>query len=122
MWTLGVVLGSPGSDLSARVPQIPEPVHVQALIAQAAMEALHMRVLRGLAWLDVNRVDLVLHAPCEIVPGTHLRPVVAANRLRTATPFDHQPQSAREAAAGHRGIDLQRQALAREAIHHAEDP
>src|SRR5205085_6807856 len=94
MWTLGVVLGSPGRDLSPRVPQIPEPTHVQALISQAAMEALHMRVLRGLARLNVNGVDFVLHSPRQIVARAHLRLGITANRLRTSAAPNYLVQSA----------------------------
>ena len=48
MRPLTVVFDAPGTDLPPGVEQIPEPTYVEAFIAQSAMEAFHVRVLRGL--------------------------------------------------------------------------
>jgi len=45
VWTLFVVLRLPKSNLPACVKQIGKPTHPQALFAQAAVEALYMRIL-----------------------------------------------------------------------------
>ena len=51
-WTALVVVPPPRLDLAPRVGQRQEPVRVQALVAQAAVEALDVGVLVGLARLD----------------------------------------------------------------------
>lgn len=49
MRTALIIIPSPGLDLGPRVGQRQEPVRVQALVAQAAVERLHERVVGGLA-------------------------------------------------------------------------
>lgn len=56
--TFFVVLLSPTSNFSPRIEQVDEPVRAQTLFSQTCMEALHMRVLRGLARLNMPQVDL----------------------------------------------------------------
>jgi hypothetical protein len=46
VWPLLVVLRFPVRYLPACVEQVGEPAHLQALLAQPAMEALHVCVLR----------------------------------------------------------------------------
>ena len=53
MWSLLVVFRLPGTYLPACIEQVREPTDPQALFAQSAMKALHMRVLCWLARLDV---------------------------------------------------------------------
>jgi len=68
MRPLAVVFDAPGTDLPAGVEQIPEPTYVEAFIAQSSMEAFHVRVLRGLARLNMNSIDSLLDAPSEVMP------------------------------------------------------
>jgi hypothetical protein len=68
MRPLAVVFDAPGSDLPPGVEQIPEPTYVEAFIAQSAMEAFYVRVLRGLARLNMNIIDSFLDAPDEVMP------------------------------------------------------
>jgi hypothetical protein len=77
MRALCVVIRTPFRDLSARVEQIPEPAHVQALIAEPAIEAFDVGILHGLAGLNVHRVDLSFDAPGQEVPRGKFRAVVA---------------------------------------------
>ena len=51
-----VVVASPGRDLGLGVVEIDEPVLIEALVAQLAVEALHVAVLDGLP--RANEVDL----------------------------------------------------------------
>src|ERR1700722_9121927 len=76
MRPLTVVLDAPGRDLPPRVEQVPEPTHVQTLVAQPAVKTFHVRVLRGLARLDVNGVDPPFDAPGEVMARGHLRPLL----------------------------------------------
>ncbi len=72
----------------AHVVQRTEPAYVQALIAQAAMEALHAAVLHGASGLDVHQVDLAFFRPAQPAPRCELRPIVRANVLRQSALFD----------------------------------
>jgi hypothetical protein len=95
--------------------------HVQALIAKPAMEALYVRVLRRLAWLNVNRIDLPFEAPRQEVSGADLRAIITSYGHRRAATIDDLGQSSRHATTGQESIHFQRQAFARVAVDHAED-
>ena len=56
----GVVVLAPGLDQDARLASGSEPFGVQALVAQATVEALVGAVLPGLAGVDVHGLDPVL--------------------------------------------------------------
>ena len=49
-----VVFFPPSCDRSACFPQVAEPVRVQALVSEAAVEALDLCVLHRLSWLDMR--------------------------------------------------------------------
>ena len=53
---LEIVLFPPGRDLFSSIPQVPEPAHVQELVAQPPLKALGLGVLRRLAGLDVQQL------------------------------------------------------------------
>ncbi len=63
VWSLLVVLPLPVSYLPACVERVREPADRQALFAQSAVEALHMRILGWLARLNVAQIDLPLQRP-----------------------------------------------------------
>ena len=65
MWPLFVVVVAPGRDFSPGVEEILKPALLRALLAQPSMEALHVRVLRGLAGLDMHHIDLAIDAPSQ---------------------------------------------------------
>ena len=48
---------------------------MQALLAQLAIETLHVGVLRGLARLDVNQIDLAIQCPGKEVATGQLRAI-----------------------------------------------
>ena len=73
-----VVVGAPRCDLVSSIEQIPKPAHVQALIAKPAMKAFDVSILRRLARLNVNRVDLPLDAPRQKMPRKEFRAIVPA--------------------------------------------
>ena len=60
MWVARVIFRLPSRYLPPCVEQVPEPARVQALVAQLSVEALHASVLRRLARLDVQQIDLVV--------------------------------------------------------------
>jgi hypothetical protein len=63
VWADLVVIDPPGFDGLSCVVQGEEPVLVQALLAELAMEALDVAVLHGPVWLDEVQDDLVLVRP-----------------------------------------------------------
>ena len=80
MWTPRVVVLAPSRDLVPSIVQIPKPAHIQTLVPKSTMEALHVRVLRRLARLDVPHIDLPPQCPREEMTTRQLRAVVTANR------------------------------------------
>jgi len=73
-----VVIATPGGDDPPGFEQVLKPTDAQALLAQLAVETLQVGVLRGLARLDVNQIDLALQGPGQEVPTGQLRAVVTA--------------------------------------------
>ena len=74
----GVIVISPFPDFAARLPKVPKPARIQALIPQAAVEALDRRVLYRLTRLDVGQLNPMIDAPGEKVPRSEFAPVVPA--------------------------------------------
>ena len=118
---LFVVLHLPVSNFSACVEQVGEPADPQALFPQPAVEALHMRVLRWLARLDVAQLDLPLQRPGKEMTTGQLRPVVRPQTLRTAILGDHCLQHPRHPTAAQTYVGFQRQTLPRERVDHTQD-
>lgn len=52
MWALAVVIESPSFDLTSRITQTREPVGVQALVWQSAVEAFRVGILQRLSGLN----------------------------------------------------------------------
>jgi len=63
------------------------------------VKALHMAVLHGPPWLDMDQSNLPLFAPAQKVPAGQLRPIVATNRFRLSPTFDHSLQRTRHSKA-----------------------
>src|SRR5579863_6244559 len=99
MWAARVIFRFPCRDFPPRVEQVPEPACVQTFVAELAVKTFHAAVLRRLARLDVNDVDLPLNGPGKKVPRSHLRAVVTANRLRLSVYSDGPFEFARHAPA-----------------------
>jgi len=94
VWSDLVGVAAPGLDLGLSVVEAEEPVVVQALIAELAVEALNVAVLDGFAGSD----DVDLHAGL-VGPGVQrlageLRPVVADDELGSASGFEQASQNA----------------------------
>ena len=80
-WWLSSVL-VPVIDDAAHVAQAGEPVLRQALVPEAAVEALDIGVLHRLAELDEARLDTVPDDPGLHRPARELRAVAGAAHLR----------------------------------------
>lgn len=75
-----VVVITPSRDLFPYIEGILEPTHLQALLAQPSGEALHIRVLHGLARLNMYHLDLAIEAPSWKMTTGQFRVSVTANR------------------------------------------
>lgn len=82
MWSLLVVMSSPGVDLGAGVLQRFEPMLIQAALAVPTVEALDERVLHWLAGLDEVQFHSVVRGPEEHCLAGQFRAVVANDGLR----------------------------------------
>ena len=72
MWPPFVVIATPGGDDPPCLEEVLEPADAQAFLAQFAVEALHVGVLRGLARLDVHQVNLPIQSRIRLGSGRRL--------------------------------------------------
>ena len=80
-----VVIEPPSLDLFARLVQILEPVLLQTLIAEAAIQALDVAVLHGPPWLDQDVSNTVSLSPADEGPAAELWSVVCPDSRRVAS-------------------------------------
>src|SRR5579885_2523775 len=71
-----VVIATPSGDNPPGFEQVLEPADAKALLTQLAVETLHVGILRGLARLDVNQIDLAIQRPGKEVAALQLRAIV----------------------------------------------
>jgi hypothetical protein len=84
VWPDLVVVAPPGGDLGSRLVQALEPVLVQTLVAELAVEALDVAVLHGSPWLDQDVFDAVPRCPGDEGSAGELRAVVCPDDCRVA--------------------------------------
>ena len=70
-----VVIAMPIGDDSSGLEQVLEPVNSQTFLAQLPVKTLHDTILRGLARLDVNQIDLAIQCPGKEVATGQLRAI-----------------------------------------------
>ena len=117
-----VVVLLPGGQNGPGVRQRREQRLVQAFIPKPPVEAFHEAILHRLAGGDVVPLDPVLLAPAQDRHAGQLGPVVAVHQQRRAAAGDQGIELTDDAGAGQRGVGHRRQALAREVVHHRQDP
>src|SRR3989304_115382 len=88
---MAIVIDPPPLDDPPRVGQAEEPVLVQALVAQPAVEALDEGVLHGLARLDEAQRDPLLVGPLVERFARQLGPVVQHDLLRRLAALANHP-------------------------------
>jgi hypothetical protein len=87
VWTLPVVVASAVGDDSSCFEQVLEPADAEAFFAQFAVEALPIAILRRLARLCVNQVDLAFQVPgrkCRLVSSGPLSQRIDCGKPRSA--------------------------------------
>jgi hypothetical protein len=103
--SLGVVLEAPRLDDLASVVERVEPVGVQALVAEAAIEALDEGVLRRGAGLDEVQCDAALVGPLVEGVGDELRAVVDHDGRRQAAGSGELVEESGDALTRDRRVD-----------------
>src|SRR5690606_9836509 len=94
----------------------------EALVAEAAVEALDEAVLHWLAGSDVVPVDLVILGPAQDHHAGELGAVVADHSSWPTPSGDDGIELTHDAPAAKRGVRNKCQALARVVVHHGEHP
>ena len=92
----------------------------QQLVAELAVEALHIPVLPGAAWFDVCRLGAEPGDPRLDGRGHELRPVVGADVRRRATADKQVGQHVDHLGRAQPALHPDRQALAAELVDHVE--
>src|SRR5436309_1955218 len=117
-----VVGPPPRLDLAPRVGQRQEPVRVQALVAQAAVERLDQCVVGRLARAREVQRDTVLVGPAVEGFRDELRPDVHPNRAWCSAQQCQAADDSHDLLAFDALVDLDRQSLARERIDDRQGP
>ena len=76
-----VVVAPPARNLLARVAQRQEPVLVEALIPEPAVETLYVRILRRAARIVQNMPDAMRLRPCHECAAGKFRALIRADRF-----------------------------------------
>ena len=115
-----VVVAPPQIQLPTCIGQVEEHLHVQALVAQLAVEALDVTVLYRSARTDEVQVHTVAIRP--VVEGLtgELCSVVDSDRLRCTSLQHHLVQRCCDLLAAQRVVGQKRHALARVLIDHRQ--
>jgi len=95
-----VVIHPPGRNDCARFSQRPEPVLVQALVPELAVEALDIRVLRRFTSLDEPQLDASLIRPLVQCPAGKLRSLVGPDDFRQGPKLRRLIEHPRDVLAG----------------------
>jgi hypothetical protein len=112
MRSLGVVVDAIQLDFRARTSKRRKAILREALVAEAAIETLDVRVLRRLAGLNEVELHTVLRGPGFQLGRDEFGSVVDAQRLRKTVRPHERVEHAHDACGGQRGVDLDRVALA----------
>lgn len=116
-----VVVVAPCRNQMAGMVQGREQVLVQALVAQASVEAFHKAVLHRLSRRDVMPLDLAIFLPFEHGVRSQLGAVVADHQAGEAAHLGDPVQFTGDAVSRQRRIDDGSQAFPAEVVDHAED-
>ena len=104
-------------DLPGR-RQAAEQVLIEALVAEAAIQALDEAVLHWLARRDVVPLDGLVLLPVQDCPRGEFGAVVADDHQWPATPGNESIELSGDTDAGQRGVNDQRQASLGEVVDH----
>lgn len=112
MWPVGVVLDAPVFDDDLRLGEAGELLDVQQLVAEAAVEGLHERVLPRAAGLDVRGGGAGEAAVVLQRPRDHLRAIISPEILWGTSLFDELLDDRDYVLGGAGPLDADRECLA----------
>ena len=112
----GVLVGSPLFNDATRGGEPSEEVLVEALVAEAAVQALDEAVLRRLSRRNVVPFDAPIFLPLQDRARGQLGAVVGDDHQRSAARLDEGIELPRHSLAGERRVDDERQAFPREVV------
>ena len=115
-----VVVLAPGGNGRPGLGEGFEPMLIQALVTELAVEALDVAVLHGLAWLDQQVLDAVSLCPAHERPACEFRPVVCAHGLRIAPEQGGLVEQASHILAGDAEVGGNVDALMTEIVGHRQ--
>ncbi len=118
--TDGIVVHTPGLDDLACVRQAAEPVLVQALVAEAAVETLNVGILIRLAGLDEVQPNAVGVSPRVERSADELGPIVRDQDCRRPARLDESLEDLDDPPPADGGVHFDGQAGPREIIHHGQ--
>lgn len=122
MGPLGVVLDSPVLDDPPGLGHGDEPVLVQALVAEFAVEALDVGVLDRLARTDKRQLHTLLERPGIQRLALEVRTVAHCDRLRQSAGLGEPLEHPHRPSSRQRGIDLDGQTFPRTVVHDHQAP
>src|SRR5215207_3179347 len=111
-----VVVEPPSLDDAAHLGQAAEPALVEALLAEAAVEALDRGVLHGLSRIDEEQLHAVLVSPAVEVTTAQLRSIVHNQHVGVAAFAGDVLQHRDHPLARQREVGEDRRALARAVV------
>src|SRR6266404_1445526 len=117
-----IVVQAPGFDDLACVSQAEEPVLVETLVAEPAVETLDVGILIRLARLDEVQPDAWGVGPCIEGPADELGSIVRDEHRRSRARLDEPLEHLDDSPAADRRVHFDRQAGPREVIHHRQKP
>src|SRR5689334_18447044 len=106
MGALGVVLLLPSVDDYTSMRQAPEPVEIQTLVAELAVEAFDMGILRGLARLNEVQRDAVRIGPSIQDLPSELRAIVHGDLLGRPVPGNELVEHPRHPLTRQGGVNF----------------
>ena len=117
-----VVIRLPFVGSAASLEDRREPVHVEELVANLAVERFDTCVLRRFAGRDEVQLDISLSCPAQHRMAGKLGAVIKANRLGKVALERDPLELADDIGASLRVIDVQRQALSGEVVDDRQGP
>lgn len=121
MRSVGVVVDPPVLDDLTGLVEVGEQVFVEALVAQATVEALNKAVLHRFARRDVVPLDAKLLLPGQHRVRRELGAVVADDHPWATSALNDLIQFAQHPPSGQRRIDDQAQAFPGEVVNQGQD-
>lgn len=121
MRSVGVVVDPPVLDDLTGLVEVSEQVFVEALVAQATVEALNKSILHRFARCDVVPLDAQFLLPGQYGVRRELGAVVAHDHPRAASALDDLIELAQHPPSGQRCVDDKAQAFPGEVIDQSQD-